>query len=190
MVALLRFYFRKFTLKSKPSRVFCGYFSETHAPSSRKYVAEQGIVMPNWSNTFWTFWSHSFVFAWENDLKIWISRVFSPLKDTLLDTFHETRAPTCRKHVSEQAIVISNWSIKFQTFWSHSSVFPLEKQPKNLNFYSFFASNTPFVGYFEWKTCTYFHKIGSWTRYSDAILIKNISNFVVALLRLSSRKTT
>ena len=121
------------------NRPFCGYFQWNACTYFQKYVAEQGIVMPNWSNTFWTFWSHSFVFAWENDLKIWISRVFSPLKDTLLDTFHETRAPTCRKHVYEQAIVMSNWSIKFQTFWSHSSVFPLEKQPKNLNFYSFFC---------------------------------------------------
>ena len=121
------------------NRPFCSYLQWNACTYFQKYVAEQGIVMPNWSNTFWTFWSHSFVFAWENDLKIWISRVFSPLKDTLLDTFHETRAPTCRKHVYEQAIVMSNWSIKFQTFWSHSSVFPLEKQPKNLNFYSFFC---------------------------------------------------
>ena len=207
--------------------------------------------MPNWSNTFWTFWSHSFVFAWENDLKIWISRVFSPLKDTLLDTFHETRAPTCRKHVSEQAIVISNWSIKFQTFWSHSSVFPLEKQPKNLNFHSFFTSNKPFVGYFQWRrartsrkylakqgvvmpnwtkiiqtfrshssistienlpknlnfqslfisnrsfggyfqwnVCTYFQRIYSLTMYSDAKLIKNNSKFLVTLLRFCYRETT
>ena len=113
-------------------------FNETRAPTSRKYVSEQAIVMPNWSKTFQTFWSHSFIFALENNLKIKISRDFLPIKNTSLDTFSETRALTSRKHVSEQSIVMSNWSIKFQTFWSHSSAFPLEKQPKNINFQSFF----------------------------------------------------
>ena len=32
------------------------------APASRKYVAEQGIAMPNGSKTFQTFRSHSSVF--------------------------------------------------------------------------------------------------------------------------------
>ena len=31
-------------------------FSETLAPTSGKYVAQQGIVMPNWSKTFQTLW--------------------------------------------------------------------------------------------------------------------------------------
>ena len=163
-------------------------FNETRAPTSRKYVSEQAIVMPNWSKTFQNFWSHSFVFALENNLKIKISRVFLPLKDILLDTFSETRAPTSRKHVSEQSIVMSNWSMKFQTFWSHSSAFPLEKQPKNINFQSFFISNRPFAGYFQWNACIYFQKICMWRRYSGAKFIKNVSNFFVALLHFGFRK--
>ena len=68
--------------------------------------------------------------------------------------------------------------------------FCFRKHPKNLNFQSFFASNRPFVGYFQWNACTYFQKICICTRHSDAKLIKNISNFLVALLRFSFRKTT
>ena len=40
-------------------------FNETRAPIFRKYVSEQGIVMPNLSKTFQTFRSHSFVFHLE-----------------------------------------------------------------------------------------------------------------------------
>ena len=79
---------------------------------------------------------------------------------------------------------------KVSNFCSHCSVFLLEKQPKNLNFYSFFAPNRPFVGYFQWNVCTYFQKICNWTRYSDAKLIKNILNFLVALLRFFFTKAT
>ena len=63
---------------------------------------------------------------------------FLPLIDHLVATFNETRAPTSKKYVSEQGIVMPNWSETFQTCWSYSSVFDLEKQPKNLNFQSFF----------------------------------------------------
>ena len=66
-------------------------------------------------------------------------------------TFNETRAPTSRKYVAGQGIVMSDWSKTFQTFWSHSSVFALEKQPKNLNFQRFFTSRRPFGGYFQWN---------------------------------------
>ena len=83
-----------------------------------------------------------------------------------------------------------NSSKKFQTFWSHSSVFPLKKQHKNLNFQSFFTSNRYFGDYFQWNACTYFQKIYNWTRYSDAKLIKNILNFLVALLRFFFTKAT
>ena len=56
------------------------------------------------------------------------------MKQALVTTFNETGAPTSRKYVAEQGIVMANSSKTFQTFWSHSSVFALEKQPKNLNF--------------------------------------------------------
>ena len=68
---------------------------------------------------------------------------------------------------------------RISTFLSHFSVFDFEKQPKNLNF----TSNRPFGGYFQWNLCIYFQKICSRRRYSDAKLIENILNFLVALLR-------
>ena len=64
-------------------------------------------------------------------------------------TFSETRAPTSRKYVAEQGIVMPNWLKVCQTLWSHFSVYALEKQPKNLNFQSVFTSKIAFGGYFE-----------------------------------------
>ena len=55
-------------------------------------------------------------------------------------TFHETRAPTSIKYAAEQDITMPNLSQSLQLFWSHSSVFALEKYPKNQNFRSIFAS--------------------------------------------------
>ena len=78
----------------------------------------------------------------------------------------------------------------FQTIWSHSSVFAFEEQLKNLNFQSFFTSKRPSGGYFQWNVCTYFQKICSWTRYSNAKLIKTFQNFLVALLDLCFGKIT
>ena len=86
------------------------------------------------------------------------SESFLPLIDPLLATFNERRAPTSRKYVTEQGIVMPNWWKITETFRSHSSVFALEKQLKNLTFESFFISNTPFCGYFQWNACTDFQK--------------------------------
>ena len=66
-----------------------------------------------------------------------------------MTTFNERRAPTSRKHVAEQGIKMPNCSKTFQGFWSRSFVFALEKQPKNLTFFSFLASNRTFGGYFQ-----------------------------------------
>ena len=95
-----------------------------------------------------------------------------------------------KKYVAEQGIAMPNWSETFETFWWHSYPFALEKQRKNLNFQTFYTSNKPFGGYFQWKACTYFQKIYNSTRYTDAKLIKNISNFFVKLVRFYFRKTT
>ena len=81
-------------------------FNETRAPTSRKDEAEQGAVMPNWSKTFQTFWSHSSVFSLEKQPKNLNFQSFLPLKDPLVATFNETRAPTSRKYVAEQGIVM------------------------------------------------------------------------------------
>ena len=107
-----------------------------------------------------------------------------------MGTFIETRAPTSRKYIAEQGTPTPNWSNTFQTFWSHSSVFGLEKQSEKLNFQSFFTSKKPFGGYFQWNACTYSQKICIWKRYSNATLIKNISKFLVGLLRFWFRKRT
>ena len=72
----------------------------------------------------------------------------------------------------------------------HSSIFALEKQPKNLIFQSILTFNTPFGGYFQWNACIDFQKICSWIVYSDAKFIKKISKILVALLRFCFRKTT
>ena len=82
LVALLRFYFR-----NQPKILNCqGFlplieplvatFSETRTLTSRKYVAEQGIVMPNWSKIFRVFRSHSSVFALEKQPKIMNFQIF------------------------------------------------------------------------------------------------------------------
>ena len=103
-------------------------------------------------------------------------------------TFNETCTPTSREYIVEQCIVMPNWSKTFQTFWSHSSVFALEKQPKHPISQSLFISNRPFGGYFQWNLCTYFQKICIWTRYSDATLMKIIWNFFVAFHSFCFRK--
>ena len=58
-------------------------------------------------------------------------------------SFTETRAPTSRKYVVEQGLPTPSRLKTFQTFWSISSVFLLEKQPEKLNF-QFFTSKKPF----------------------------------------------
>ena len=83
-------------------------FSETCAPTSKKCASQQGIVMPNWSKTFQTFWSHSSVLYLEKQPKNLNFTVFLPLRDPLLSTFNQTRAPTSKNYVTEQSIVMTN----------------------------------------------------------------------------------
>ena len=64
-------------------------------------------------------------------------------------TFNETRTNAFRKYGSEEGIMMPNWSKTFQNFWSHSSVFNLEKLPKNLNFHSFLLLIEPLVATFN-----------------------------------------
>ena len=75
-------------------------------------------------------------------------RVFLSLRDPFVATFNETRAPTSRKYEAERRIVMPNWPKTFQTFWSHSFVFALEKQPINLNFQIFSISKRSLVATF------------------------------------------
>ena len=66
-----------------------------------------------------------------------------------MPTFSETRGPTSRKHLDEQGIVMPTWSRIFQTFWSQSSVFALEKPHEKVNFQNFLPSKKRFGGYFQ-----------------------------------------
>ena len=120
LVALLHFCFRKTTLKSKFSeflftsrRPFVAILKETCVPTSRKNLAEQGIVMSNWLNTFQTCWLHSSIFALEKQPK-----------NVNFQSFFISRRPFDGYF---DGAVMPNWSKTFENFWSHSSIFGLEK---------------------------------------------------------------
>ena len=81
-------------------------FSETHAPTSRKFAATEGILMPNASKTVQSFLSDSSVFPLEKGPKCLNFQSFLPLTDPLVATFSTTPAPTCRKYVAEQGKVM------------------------------------------------------------------------------------
>ena len=98
-------------------------FNEKGALTSRKYVAQQDIVMPNWSKIIRTFRLHSSVFAIEKLRKNLNFQSFLPLIGPLVAPLNKTRAPTSRKYLAKKGIVMPNWSKTFQTFWSHSSTF-------------------------------------------------------------------
>ena len=84
-------------------------FNERRVQTSRKYVAEQGIVMPNSSKTFPTFRSHSCVFALEKKPKNLIfDSFFLPLIDPLVATFNEAHGPTSGKYAAKEGIAMSN----------------------------------------------------------------------------------
>ena len=63
--------------------------------------------------------------------------------------FSETCTFTSRKFVFEPGIRISNSLEKIQFLWSHSSVFDLQKPPKNLNFQVFLPLKDRFVASFN-----------------------------------------
>ena len=76
-------------------------------------------------------------------------QTFLPLKEPLVATYSETCTLTSRKCVFEPGISISNSSEKIQFLWSHSSVFDLQKPPKNLNFQVFLSLKDRFVASFN-----------------------------------------
>ena len=125
-------------------------FNETHAPTSRTFIATEGILMPNASKTFQSFLWGSSVFPLEKERKCLNFQSFLPLTDPLVANVSTTSAPTSRKYVAEQGKGRANWPQEFKTFWSHTSVFATEKQAKYLNFHSFFTSKKPFGAYFQW----------------------------------------
>ena len=88
------FFFRKTTSKSKFSnfflpliKLFVATFSEALAPTSRTFVAEQGILISNWSNFFQTFRSYSSVFALQKQSKNLIFQIFFTSKRPFVGYF-------------------------------------------------------------------------------------------------------
>ena len=114
-------------------------------------------------------------------------RIFVPLNETLVATVYETRAPTFRKYATEQCMLMPNLSRINKIFWSHFSVFALEKQPENLDFLSFFfylQKNLEVL--FSIKDVHKFPK--NIRMYKNVKFIKDISLSLVALLHFCFRK--
>ena len=103
-------------------------FNKTCELTSRKYVFEQGMSIASLSEKNEVFWSHSSVFALEKQSKKVNFHSFLPLRDPLVATFNETCAPTSKKYVAKQDILMTNGSKPLQSFWFHSPVFALEKK--------------------------------------------------------------
>ena len=57
-------------------------------------------------------------------------QVFLPLKESLVATFSEAYALTCRINVAEKDIAIPNLSQTLRLLWSHCSIFALENEPQ------------------------------------------------------------
>ena len=92
-------------------------------------------------------------------------------------TFNETCAITSRKYLSETTLSVPILSQKLQYFWSHCSVFALEKLTKKLNFHRFFIPKIIIGGYFQWNVCTHFEKICIWSRHEHCKFIRETSIF-------------
>ena len=63
--------------------------------------------------------------------------MFLPPRHPLVATFNQTRAPTSRKYVAEQGVIVLNLLDTLQSSWTHYSSSALEKLSKNLNIKSF-----------------------------------------------------
>ena len=83
---------------------------------SRKYVAEQGILMSKLSKIISNFSVALLHFSYRRTTKKYKFSVFLPLKKTLVINFNETCLPTSRKYVPEQGTVMPNLSKTFQNF--------------------------------------------------------------------------
>ena len=103
-------------------------FNERCAPTSRKYVAQQGIAMTDLLEKLKFLWLHTSVYAQQKQQLNLNFRSFLKSKHPFVATFEETCALTSRKYVFEPGKSITNSAENFRIFWSHSSVFTLVKQ--------------------------------------------------------------
>ena len=125
-------------------------FSENCAPTFRKNVAEADIVTSNFFKSLQSFWSQPPLLLLE--------RVFLPLRGLAVAASSETDVFTSRWYEVEQIVLIPNLSETLEDFWSHSSVFALEKYSKSLSFKSIFTTKKTLVATFS-ETCRPISKI-------------------------------
>ena len=102
-------------------------FNETGEFTSRWYEVEQVVLIPNLSETLEDFCSHSSVFALEKYSKNLSFKSTFTTKKTLVATFSETRRPISKKCAASQGIMMPKLLETLQCFWSHFSLFALEK---------------------------------------------------------------
>ena len=148
-------------------------FNEKFPLTSRKYTAEQSIVMSNWSKTFQTFRSHSSVFATETLPKNLIFCVFFTSNRPFGGYFQWNACTDFQKiciwiRYSDAKLIKNVWN-----FWVALLRFCFKKLRKNLNFQSLFTYNRRFRSNFQWKACTNLQIKPNWIRYSGPKLIKN-----------------
>ena len=106
------------------------------------------MSIPNLSDKLNFFWSHSSVLALEKWPKYLNFQSFLTLKDILVATFNETRAPTSIKYVAEQGIIMPNLSDTPIFLVALLRFFFGKIALKILNFQLFFSKRT-FGGYFQ-----------------------------------------
>ena len=88
---------------------------------------EQVVLIPNLSETLEDFSSHSSVFVLEKCSKNLSFKSIFTTKKTLLATFSETCGPMFKEYVASQGIMMPKLLETLQCFWSHFSLFALEK---------------------------------------------------------------
>ena len=132
---------------------------------------------------FQFFWLHPPVFALEKQPKNLNFQSLFTSKRPFRGYYQRNRCTYFQKICTLKGMVLPNWPKTFETFWSHFSVFAIQKQLKNLNFQRLFTHKKTFGayfqrgGYFQRNACSYFQEICSWTRNSNAKLMKNIHTF-------------
>ena len=104
-----------------------GCFQWNRAFTSTWYEVEQVVLIPNLSETLEDFWSHSSFFALENYSKNLSFKSIFTTKRTLVATFSETCVPISKENVASQGIMMPKLLQTLQCFWSHFSLFALEK---------------------------------------------------------------
>ena len=104
-------------------------FSETTAPTSRWYVAEQVVIIQNLSEALQSSLLHSTSSALEKQFKDLTFDSFFISKKTLVAIFYETRAHTSIKNVVEQGIIMGKLIADTSDFLVVLLPFQLRKIP-------------------------------------------------------------